>query len=114
MPYAVPNPLDGYRELNEAELRLMHHVKNVEKGVGELWREVVSADDTVNRDGDDQITIDYRWAQVARDHLQEGFSALLRSVARPADPFELPPTDESTDGVAPLDGPNDLDDPNDQ
>lgn len=114
MPYAVPNPLEGYRELNPAELRLMNHVKNVERGVAELWREVVSADDTVNRHGDDQITIDYRWANVARTHLQEGFSALLRSVARPVDPFELPHVDDLDDPNDPLDGPNDLDDPNDQ
>ena len=31
---------------------------------------------------------DRRWMAVARTHFQEGFSALVRAVTRPRDPFE--------------------------
>jgi hypothetical protein len=84
VPYAVPNPLEGYRELNRAELRLIEHIKHVEKTIAELWRDVANADDTDPVD-DGRIFIDARWAAIARTHLQEGVSALVRSVARPHD-----------------------------
>lgn len=87
MPYAVPNPLPGYRELNPAELQLLATIKAAERDVADVWRDVADADDTEDGLGND-VYVDARWLAVARTHLQEGFSALVRSVTRPDDPFE--------------------------
>lgn len=69
--------IDGYRELTPAEVGLMNVVKRAEAGVADLWREVAGQDE-----------IDGRWLAIARTHFQEGFSALVRSIAQPADPFD--------------------------
>jgi hypothetical protein len=101
MTYAVPQPLDGYRRLNEVELALLDAIKKVERDViADLWRMVRDAD-TTDREHDPAfdshesgVYVDPRWLDVARLHLQEGISALVRSVARPADPYASSPTYE--------------------
>ena len=62
----------GYRELSEAEIALMNKCKAMGQHVGELCTEVA------NTPG-----IDGRWAAIARTELQQGFMALVRSIAQP-------------------------------
>lgn len=69
--------IKGYRDLAPSEIALMNEIKSVEQVVAKTWREVASQDE-----------IDGRFLHIARTHFQEGFSALVRSVAQPADPFD--------------------------
>lgn len=69
--------ITGYRDLKQSEIDLMNAIKAAEASVALMWREVAGQDE-----------IDGRWLSIARTHFQEGFSALVRSVAQPADPFE--------------------------
>lgn len=69
-------PVAGYRDLTQAEVDLINQVKDAERVLGELWRNVTAAD------GNDR-----RWSSVARTHFEEGCSALVRSIARPDSAF---------------------------
>ncbi len=69
--------ISGYRDLTEEEISLMNDIKGMEIEVAQLWKEVFS-----------EAGVDKRWAAVARTHFQEGFSALIRSIAKPVDPFD--------------------------
>lgn len=73
-----PTPVAGYRELTDHEKDVVNRTKAVEDEVAAWWGEVV---DLVPE-------IDRRWMAVARTHFQEGFSAVVRAVTRPRDPFE--------------------------
>lgn len=68
--------ISGYRDLTQAEIDHMNLVKQAEAAVGETWRHVMDLPD-----------IDKRWASIARTHFEEGFSALVRSIARPEPRF---------------------------
>ena len=68
----------GYRELTSEEVSEINRVKDTERKVAELWQVVTAAEKLADR----------RWAAVAKTHFQEGFSALVRAIARPDDPFE--------------------------
>ena len=96
MAQVVPNPLTGYRELNDVEVALVERIKRVEREVlGRLWGEVRDAD-TTDR-GDDPtfsqremgVEVDRVWLEIAHTHFQEGMSALVRSVTRPAEVYDL-------------------------
>jgi hypothetical protein len=63
----------GYRELSEDEIRLMNECKEVAKKVGELCDKVEKQFPATDR----------RWAAIGRTQLQQGFMALIRSVAKP-------------------------------
>lgn len=66
----------GYRQLDAAELHLVNEVKAVESEVvAELYA-------TVRAFGGDP-----RQVALAKTHLQDGFSALVRAITRPADPY---------------------------
>jgi hypothetical protein len=67
----------GYRDLSEAEIAVMNEIKAQEAQFAELWRQVIDLDG-----------VDKQWAAVARTHVEEGCSALVRSVARPVSPFD--------------------------
>jgi hypothetical protein len=67
----------GYRNLTESEIDQINAIKEAEEELAALWG-------SVERDS----RTDPRWLAVARTHFQEGFSALVRSVAQPADPFQ--------------------------
>lgn len=64
--------ITGYRDLSEDEIALMNECKGLATQVGDLVERVYNAPD-----------VDKRWSAIARTHLQEGFMALIRSVARP-------------------------------
>lgn len=64
------------RDLSRDEIDAINAVKDGETALGELWHNVVALDG-----------IDQRWANIARTHFEEGFSALVRSVAKPEPRF---------------------------
>lgn len=69
--------ISGYRDLSEAEIDAMNTVKSAESDIGALWSQI----------GADVTDVDRRWLAIAKTHFQEGFSALVRAVARPDDHF---------------------------
>jgi hypothetical protein len=75
-----PNPtaqgVRGYRDLADDEIRLINRIKRTEEELAAFWG-TVEADSRT----------DPRWLNIARTHFQEGFSALVRSIAQPYDPF---------------------------
>lgn len=68
--------IDGYRDLSQEEIDLINMIKTMERQSAELWRQVTNRTDT-----------DQRWAAIGRTHLEEGFSAIIRSVAKPDSSF---------------------------
>jgi hypothetical protein len=68
--------ISGYRDLSQAEIDHVNLVKQAEAAVGETWRQVMELPD-----------VDKRWASIARTHFEEGFSALVRSIAKPEPRF---------------------------
>lgn len=75
----------GYRDLDAGTIELMNVVKMCEAGVAQIWREVTAQDE-----------VNGRWLAIARTHFQEGFSAMIRALTQPADPFdgEIPKAQE--------------------
>jgi hypothetical protein len=75
-----PNPtaqgVRGYRDLPPEDVDLINQVKALQEAVADVWAVVYL------RPGSDE-----RWLNVSRLHLEEGISALVRSVAQPHDPF---------------------------
>lgn len=69
-------PVAGYRDLTQAEVDAINSVKAAEADIAELWKQLA-----------DVYQVDARWRAVARTHFEEGFSALVRSIARPDSPF---------------------------
>lgn len=64
--------IQGYRELDEAEIKVMNAVKALAEEVGHKVWELETA-----------ISTDKRWVAIGKTHLQEGFMALTRSIAKP-------------------------------
>lgn len=75
-----PNPTSqgvrGYRNLPADDVNLINAVKELQESVADVWAAILV------REGTDE-----RWANIAKLHLEEGISALVRSVAKPHDPF---------------------------
>ncbi len=70
--------IKGYRDLSSDEIEAINNIKEKEILVGELW---LNLNQYIEG-------IDKRWLALAKTHLQEGFMALTRAVAKPIDPFE--------------------------
>ena len=64
--------IKGYRELSQDEIDLMNRIKEKAAEVGALYEELLALN-----------TIDRRWASIGQTHLQQGFMALTRAVAKP-------------------------------
>lgn len=64
--------IKGYRDLSEAEIKLMNLAKEMSAQVGELCEDIEENTET-----------DKRWLAIARTDLQKGFMSLIRSVAKP-------------------------------
>lgn len=77
--------ITGYRDLSQAEIDLMNEVKQAEATLGELWRKVGRIEAQGGRANAEHC--DPRWHAVAKTHFEEGFSALVRSIARPEERF---------------------------
>lgn len=75
-----PNPtaqgVRGCRDLPADDVALINAVKELQENVANVWAVIYLRPGT-----------DRRWANVAKVHLEEGVSALVRSVAQPHDPF---------------------------
>lgn len=76
--------ITGYRDLPQADLDLVNEIKAAEVELARLWQKIQSRQFMVA----EEPQVDRRWLAVARTHFQEGFSALVRSMTRPADPFD--------------------------
>lgn len=64
--------IKGYRDLTEVEIGAMNDCKQVAIQVGIL------CDKVAGMDGNDK-----RWSSIAKTQLQQGFMALIRSIAKP-------------------------------
>ena len=62
----------GYRDLSQDEINLMNMVKGLAAKAGAELEIVNNAPE-----------VDKRWVAIARTHLQQGFMALVRSIAKP-------------------------------
>jgi hypothetical protein len=71
-PVYTPPPIQGYAELSQATVDLINVVKRAEQTVLEIVR-------NLNDDAD----IDPRWLAIGKTHLETGFMAVCRSIARP-------------------------------
>jgi hypothetical protein len=68
--------IKGYRALTAEEITTINKIKDMEIAVGELWRPI-AIDFSTNK----------RWASIAKTHFEEGFMALVRSIAKPEERF---------------------------
>ncbi|WP_432719850.1 hypothetical protein R0381_003647 [Jeongeupia wiesaeckerbachi] len=91
--------ITGYRDLTEEEIALMNEIKAKSAEVGALVETLraglpVFATDDVQEEApaaDDFVLVALspdafevdRWLNIGQDHLQQGFMALTRAVARP-------------------------------
>ena len=77
--------IKGYRELNQDEIDLMNEIKETGVQLGKLVEKVVAANAAGEAAGDSApYDADaYRWASIAKTHLQQGVMALTRAVAKP-------------------------------
>lgn len=64
--------IKGYRDLTEDEISKMNTCKAVAVEVGALCNQIEAMDG-----------VDKRWAAIAKTQLQQGFMALVRSIAKP-------------------------------
>ena len=64
--------IKGYRDLSEGEIKAMNAVKAEAERIGLLVEELEANTD-----------LDARWVTIAKDHLQQGFMAAVRSIAKP-------------------------------
>jgi hypothetical protein len=64
--------ITGYRELDQADITAINDIKAKADEVGALC-EALSKHEGV----------DQRWVAIGRTHLQQGFMALVRSIAQP-------------------------------
>ena len=64
--------IKGYRELSEEHIKLINALKELGETVG----------GTIDALAQDPA-IDQRWLAIGKTHLQQGFMALTRSVAKP-------------------------------
>lgn len=64
--------ISGYRDLSQAEIDAMNAVKAEASRVGILIEELEKND-----------KLDQRWVSIAKEDLQKGFMAAVRSIAQP-------------------------------
>ena len=64
--------IKGYRDLSEGEIKAMNAVKSEAERIGLLVEELEANTD-----------LDARWVIITKDHLQQGFMAAVRSIAKP-------------------------------
>jgi hypothetical protein len=71
--------IPGYRDLDQDTLNAIKMVKMAEVAASEVWKQV--------RDNI-PLSADRRQLAIARHHFEDGFSALVKSVAKPDSPFD--------------------------
>ena len=65
--------ISGYRELSQEEIDVINKIKKKAEEV-DLLLGIVSQD---------ELAPDMRWNAIAKTHFQQGFMALVRSIAKP-------------------------------
>lgn len=70
--FVQDQPIKGYRSLTEEELLAINRSKDME----ELALTLVSLLQS-------NPTFDQRWVSIGKTHIQQGFMALVRGIARP-------------------------------
>lgn len=68
--------IKGHRSLSGVDVSRVNGIKDAELTVADLWRYINALPDC-----------DQRWCAIAKTHFQEGFSALVRAITVPDDPF---------------------------
>lgn len=71
-PSSGKSAIKGYRELTATEIANMNAVKEHGAKVGDLVEAMSAVEE-----------LDQRWISIARTHLQQGFMALTRAIAKP-------------------------------
>ena len=71
-PSSGKSNIKGYRELNAEEVGYMNEVKELAETVGQKVEQMM-----------DDVSCDTRWVSIGKTHLQQGFMALVRSIAKP-------------------------------
>lgn len=66
--------IKGYRDLSEQEIALMNEGKELAVQVG-AWIEKLESME--------RFEVDHRWVAIGKTHLQQGFMAAIRGIARP-------------------------------
>jgi len=76
--------ITGYRELSQAEIDLMNRIKAKGEELKSLIDDVnASHADDATQEALTKAAESYRWAAIAKTHMQEGLMALTRAVAKP-------------------------------
>lgn len=73
---STASQITGYQNLSPAHIDAINSIKAAEADIAELWKQLA-----------DVYPMDARWRAIARTHFEEGFSALVRTVAQPSSPF---------------------------
>ena len=71
--------IKGYRDLTQDEIDLMNEGKALAEQCGAFIDKLMKAEFAKTSDQEP----DKRWAAIGRTHLQEGFMAAIRSIAKP-------------------------------
>lgn len=71
--------IKGYRDLSQEEIDLMNEGKSLAEQVGEFVEKLNKAEFAVTSD---QVP-DKRWVSIGATHLQQGFMAMIRGIAKP-------------------------------
>ena len=64
--------ITGYRQLNEEEAALMNLFKEKAEEIGLMVERLMARED-----------VDKRWVAIGKTHLQQGFMAVIRGIAKP-------------------------------
>lgn len=76
--------ITGYRDLTQEEIDLMNEGKALSEAVGAYVHRLEKAAYSMNVEGTPIRTgVDQRWLSIGRTHLQQGFMAVIRSIAKP-------------------------------
>ena len=84
--------ITGYRDLTEVEIDLMNRIKALAEAVGQITdamkdgQQTVASNPNANllwRYAQEGNAVDARWLAIGVTHLQQGFMALTRAVAKP-------------------------------
>ncbi len=75
--------IKGYRDLCQEEIDLMNEIKTKAEEVGELVQRMMHMRGLPCGAPDGSTAPNGRWMAIAQTDLQKGFSALVRSVAKP-------------------------------
>ena len=77
-----PNPMfTGYRALNYIEVGKIDRIKAAAQEIHNLCKDMGVV--TMAMEGSDKCEADPRWIAIAETHLQQGFMALTRAIAKP-------------------------------